>query len=198
MDKFIAFTTSIHIAKIEGLDLNKINQEIFKYQEEYCDGVIKSNRGGWQSPAFEYPTPIGQKTISSIDIIIEKSLPFIREAFLDYGLIRGLIPEEYSIIYWLNINRKYNYNLAHTHGDSKLSAVLYTKVPENSGNIIFERSVNFNHDFDIKNENNFESYYVEPSEGTLVIFPSYLSHLVLQNLTNDNDDRRLSIAFNIR
>jgi uncharacterized protein (TIGR02466 family) len=194
MDKFLAFTTTICRAQIEGLDLNKINQEIFKYQEECDIDTLKSNRGGWQSSGLDYPTPIGQKTIPSMDIIIEKSLPFIKEAFLDYGLTQ----EEYYIHYWLNINRKYNYNVAHTHGDSRMSAVLYTKVPENSGNIIFERSVDLIHDFNIRNENNFGSFYVEPREGALVVFPSQLRHLVEQNLTNDNDDRRVSIAFNIR
>jgi hypothetical protein len=71
-------------------------------------------------------------------------------------------------------------------------------VPENSGNIIFERSVDLIHDFNIRNENNFGSFYVEPREGALVVFPSQLRHRVEQNLTNDNDDRRVSIAFNIR
>lgn len=194
MDKFVAFTTSIYRAQIEGLDLNKINQEIFKYQDEHDVNVLKSNRGGWQSLGMDYPTPIGQKTIPSTDIIIEKILPFIREAFLDYGLAQ----EEYWIHYWLNVNRKYDYNVAHTHGDSKMAAVLYTKVPENSGNIIFERTVDLIHDFDIRNENNFGSYFVEPREGSLVVFPAQLRHLVSQNLTNDNDDRRVSIAFNIR
>ena len=194
MDKFLAFTTTICRAQIEGLDLNKINQEIFKYQEECGGGVINSNQGGWQSPSLDYPAPIGQKTIPSMDIIIEKSLPFIREAFLDYGLTQ----EEYYIHHWLNINRKYNYNIAHAHGDAKMSAVLYTKVPKDSGNIEFLRSVDLIHTFDIKNENNFGSFYIEPREGNLIIFPSQLKHYVSQNLTNDDDDRRVSIAFNIR
>jgi uncharacterized protein (TIGR02466 family) len=193
MDKFLAFTTTICRAQIEGLDLNKINQEIFKYQEECDVSALKSNRGGWQSLSMDYSPSMGQKIIPSMDIIIEKCLPFIRESFLDYGLAQ----KEYWIYYWLNVNRKYNYNIAHAHGDAKMSAVLYTKVPKDSGNIEFLRSVDLIHTFDIKNENNFGSFYIEPREGNLIIFPSQLRHHVFQNLTNDDDDRRVSIAFNI-
>ena len=189
MDKFIVFTTSIYKSEIEGLDLGKITQEIFDYQKQN-DGVKNSNHGGWQSLNVDYPT----KTIPSIDMIIERILPFIREAFLDYGLAQ----EEYYIHYWLNVNRKYNYNIPHFHGDSKMSAVLYIKVPSDSGNIIFERTDNMIHTFDIKNQNNFPAYYVKPLEGSLIVFPSQLKHYVEQNLTNDNDDRRVSIAFNFR
>jgi len=193
MDKFVVFTTSIYRSKIEELDLGKITQEIFDYQKQN-DGVKKSNHGGWQSLSMDYSPSISQKIIPSMDIIIEKSLPFIRESFLDYGLTQ----KEYYIQHWLNVNRKYDYNITHAHGDSKMSAILYTKVPENSGKIVFERAVDLIHDFNITNENNFASFYIEPRDGMLVVFPSQLKHHVEQNLTNDNDDRRVSIAFNIR
>ena len=193
MDKFVAFTTTIYRSKIENLNLKDIAQEIFDYQLQ-DDGVKMSNRGGWQSTGLNYPIPMGEKSIPSIEKIVDAILPAIVESFLDYGLKQ----EEYFIHYWLNVNGKYNYNKTHSHGDSKMSAVLYIKVPSNSGNIIFERTDTMIHDFDIENANNFDSFYIEPYEGVLIVFPSQLKHHVEQNLTNDKDDRRVSIAFNIR
>ena len=187
MDKITIFTTSIYAKRIEGLDLQKINQEIYRLQEE-IDGVKMSNMGGWHSKGFDYP-----KYHNHIfNEVIEKIKPYIILAFDDYGVRSGTT----DIHYWLNVNRKFNYNRTHNHGTTKLSAVLYTKVPKDSGRLILERSDSTTHPKINYNVDNWAEYFIQPEDGLLFIFPGHLNHFVEQNLTNDEDDRRVSIAFN--
>jgi hypothetical protein len=47
-------------------------------------------------------------------------------------------------------------------------------------------------------EYNYGTYWVPPTVGTLYIFPAYLKHFVTQNLADEKDDARISIAFNFR
>ena len=44
---------------------------------------------------------------------------------------------------WININGPGNYNHSHNHPGCDLSGVLWLKVPENSGNIVFESPQSF-------------------------------------------------------
>ena len=127
-----------------------------------------------------------------INLIIDSLKPIYNE----YGIDKQ--PELAN--YWINFNNKYNYNSVHTHGASYFSTVLYLKVPKNSGNLVFERPDNFN-SFIYTNritDKSAGTYYIIPQENLLVIFPSYLPHRVDQNLTEDEDDERISIAFNFR
>ena len=109
--------------------------------------------------------------------------------------------------YWYNINPKYTYNREHTHLNSFLSGVYYIKVPENSGNIFFLRSqteidrmlflnskLEEQGNLYSNNRTNVEHWFV-PQEGLLILFPGHLNHYVDQNLTNDIDDRRISLSF---
>lgn len=193
MEKFSIFTETVYKQKIEGLDLKSINQGIFKIQEE-DSGVSFSNKGGWQSTGLNYP-PIGDEPKNDFILpIIDTILPHVKQAFLQYGIVK----EEYFIHYWLSVNRKYNYNKTHAHGDAKMSGIFYTKVPKDSGQVVFERYKENIHEFDKDNTNNFQHFYFKPEDNLFLIFPSDLRHHVEQNLTDDDDDRRVSISFNFR
>jgi uncharacterized protein (TIGR02466 family) len=102
--------------------------------------------------------------------------------------------------YWFNINRKYNYNKPHTHPGSQFSAIVYLKCPRNSGNLVFDRSDAFTgymtSQFKETNDYNFYSWHMTPEENMFIVFPSYLQHYVEQNLCQELDDERISIAFN--
>ena len=45
-----------------------------------------------------------------------------------------------------------------------------------------------------KSKKDKKPYYIEPKEGRLVIFPSWMSHQVTPNFTNED---RISYSFNI-
>jgi len=191
MESIVAFTTPIYKQKIEGLDLDYINRGILDLQKQ-DSGVIVSNRGGWQSHGLNFPPSGNEMEIDFMGPVIGKIFPFVNQAFLEYGFDQT----DYFIHYWLNINKRYSYNKTHFHGDTKMSGVLYTRVPKDSGKIFFERPDTKIHKFQIQNTNNFDNYYIQPEDGLFVMFSGQLKHFVEQNLTEDEDDRRISIAFN--
>lgn len=98
---------------------------------------------------------------------------------------------------WANISRKYNFQEYHTHSSRTISAVYYLDVPENSGKIYFESPLEPDM-LPIENITNYNMWshrvaWFEPQAGTLLIFRSYLRHMVEQNKT---DNPRISIALN--
>lgn len=100
---------------------------------------------------------------------------------------------------WANINDSRNcYHSQHIHGDI-LSGVFYVKCPENSGKLCISNpglNLMWGGCYLSKEKNQFtaESVKIEPEEGKILIWPSYLPHSVE---TNDHDDERISISFNI-
>ena len=97
---------------------------------------------------------------------------------------------------WLNWYGQGDFMFEHIHPDRSLSGCYYHRVPEGSGILKF------------KNPNPLmqwkawpadrirdQDYRVEPREGRLVIFPSWVTHRVGPNL---GEDTRVSLAFNWR
>lgn len=100
--------------------------------------------------------------------------------------------------YWANVNAPFEYNMRHNHAPNHLSGVYYVRVPENSGNIRFfdERRTKTVTEPDdaFPTDLSNSSHTFNPVEGMLLLFPSWLDHLVGQNRS---DEPRVSISFNI-
>lgn len=100
---------------------------------------------------------------------------------------------------WLNINdSRQCMNTEHVHHEV-FSGVFYLKAPKGSGKLVIKNPyVNGmwlgSRFLSKKNQFTGESIRIEPKEGSIIIFPSYLPHSVE---TNDHDDERISISFNI-
>ena len=187
LQEIVPFKTSIFAAQAE--DTSWLIPKIIELSSHQKTTKV-SNVGGWQSIKYNnleelpYMKPI-------ISTIAESLIPLYKRM--------GIKSKEIRLgSFWFNINRKYSYNLVHNHPGSYFSAVLYVKVPKNSGNITFVRPDNLpNFLFDIDlTEDNWAEYFVESKDNLLLIFPAWLNHFVGQNLTEDEDDCRISIAFN--
>ena len=181
--KSTIYTTELH-------DVGKLVDVVLQTRKERPNNPEISNRGGWQSGMLhggDYPI---------IDKIIDEIIPLITKVYNELGMEGPA--KLYG--YWMNINKKYNYNTLHNHSGAFISAVLYLKVPKNSGNIVFERTDNLRDCImiDYVTDHNWGEYYVNSYPGQLLIFPSYMKHRVDQNLSEDDDDERISIAFNFR
>lgn len=161
---------------------------IYNYRKNN-DGVVLSNRGGWQSPS---------------DFYLDDSF----SEFADYVLKNALISlTHYNIEFklcnmWININRKGDYNVIHNHPLSLISGVLWIKIPENCGSLIFQSPQAFTQYLLLesveskvaKEQNYYSNYKFNPREGTMILFPSDLMHGVEPN---ESDEDRISIAFNL-
>ena len=98
---------------------------------------------------------------------------------------------------FLNIYDSSSYQEYHYHTASTFSVVYYLKVPKGSGHFIFNdpKGPDMLEVKDIVEETtlNQNTISIEPVENSLIMFRSYLGHMVSQGTNNDD---RISIAFN--
>ena len=188
----LVFSTPIWTGLI--LNYQELNIKMFKYikdlQIQNPKGITKSNVFGWHSKDFDLENEQPKYFINSISTNLN-------EAFIDMGW--DLKNQEVKVTsMWSVINKKNASNARHIHSNNYISAAYYVKAPKNSGNIVFydPREANVIRKPKIEKENKFNTdiFCIEPKEGLLVLFPSYLYHSVDQNQSNEE---RIVISFNI-
>ena len=106
----------------------------------------------------------------------------------------GFTFETYNIKSWFTRTERGNYAHIHNHGLADISGVYYYKTNGKDGKIFFESP---NPHFDTSRCYFWKGYRREydPEEGHILLFPSWLRHGVE---TNQTDDARISLSFNIK
>ena len=97
---------------------------------------------------------------------------------------------------WFNKTNKGQTHHRHWHPNSTLSAIVFMSGEQGKGgNTSFITSQYDTLEFDITEANlwNSKSWSVEPSVGTMLIFPSSVEHLVQPY---EGDEPRISLSFN--
>lgn len=182
------------------VDYENKNKEWIKYvlgvkntNAESRRGVVKSNVYGWQSGNTWITHPGIWKEI---------------QTFADELRVSMKIDSEYSAVIdgiWANVNNTGSHNRAHTHAGCHLSFVYYLKCPDKSGQICFvdPRSqacavqlpfMSSDHWQGQRPAEYGQEVYWPPIPGRFIMFPSWLSHEVETNLS---DETRISISGNI-
>ena len=150
----------------------------------------RSNNGGWQSKERRLPDRFAEYILSQTNDTLSKFLD------QDYDVQIGNL--------WYNINHPGTSNDRHTHPGCDLAGIFYVKVPKGDcGQLELENPNHFAQfnllmamNEDLKQESKcYHSLYITPEEGATVIFPSHIIHRVMTNNTNED---RISIAWNIR
>ena len=113
----------------------------------------------------------------------------ILESDYDYKCVEG----------WLNCYYKNDYQEYHTHPNYVFSAVYFFTNPENSGKLVFEHPIEpdmcgLKNITKLNTLNGYTSSYM-PKPRTLIIFRSYLRHMVTRC---NNIEPRITAAFNLR
>lgn len=189
------FPTPVFHCKVD--DYVNLNNELEKYiynlrKKDETGLKVSNGGGGWHSPMFK---------ISESEILkkychkISKHLYEITTKHYAWDCKIEHIQFEAM---WSIINSKNSYNLRHFHPNCHLSAAYYVKAKENCGKI------KFFHPVDAKVINSppkkkivdisAEAININPNEGDLLVFPSYLHHSVEENLSGED---RIVISFNI-
>jgi uncharacterized protein (TIGR02466 family) len=107
--------------------------------------------------------------------------------------------DELMVAAWANVLRRGDYFSPHLHGESAWSGTYYLDAGEpDMGGILLLRDPRAGAGQTITPVNRFDTactFEVTPRDGLLVIFPSWLLHMV----TPYRGDRpRISVAFNVR
>jgi uncharacterized protein (TIGR02466 family) len=104
---------------------------------------------------------------------------------------------------WVNKSPpKEGNHFIHYHSNSLISGVIYLEVDESTGAICFHKDKFYNNlwgetlciDFDKITEYGSKVIGISPVKNEILMFPSFLSHSVLNN---DSDINRYSLAFNV-
>jgi uncharacterized protein (TIGR02466 family) len=103
---------------------------------------------------------------------------------------------------WINIYRRGELAGPHTHNNSLISGVLYLKVDEKSGDLVFQRDLlslvpfppALDLDMDFFNIYNCKSWAHKPKTNDICLFPSVVMHSADPN---ESDEERWSLAFNV-
>ena len=186
------FSTPVWASKVENY--KETNELLYSYINELQNidnkGVVKSNIKGWHSKDFDMKHEIPKKFIELISPKINKIL-----SDMNWDLIKQSVKISNM---WAIINKGGAANSRHHHGNSALSAAYYVRAPKNSGDIVFydprPAPIYFHPTAKEPNSLNAMVNSISPSEGGLVMFPSYLDHSVNENLS---DEERIVISFNI-
>ena len=170
------FSTPLWHIKAEDGDKKSID-ELYKWVLEYQDdeGVVKSNRGGWQSSDSD-----NFDAIPHIDLLKKKL----------YQLGCSLKLQNW----WVNVNKKGDYNERHTHPGSDLSLVWYFTDNNNSLRFI-DSNIHTRNALTFCKELNYNTCLEwDATAGTIIVFPSDLQHAVEPHKLRTP---RISIAFNL-
>jgi len=168
------------------------HKEIFlKTIKEYKDqnpSIKRSNNG--------YHSPETLQTVSELNPLFEHICKLGFKACADLDFVDCDIALTSA---WLNINdTRQCMNSDHVHGDV-FSGVFYLQAPEESGKLVIKNPA-INRMWtgcsltSEKNRFTGECIRMDPVEGNIILFPSYLPHSVDPN---NHDEERISISFNL-
>lgn len=111
---------------------------------------------------------------------------------------------EWSVQGWANINRHGDYHSLHNHPHSYLSGTYYIKVPPAEGGSRSDLNPGAISFFDPRPQANVTAIMgdgqidpeirIQPEPGLMLLWPSFLHHLVHPNLS---DDIRVSVSYNV-
>ncbi len=111
---------------------------------------------------------------------------------------------KWSVQGWANINRHGDYHSLHNHPHSYLSGTYYIKVPDARGGSRSDLNPGAISFFDPRPQANLTAimgdgqidpeFRVQPEPGLMLLWPSFLHHLVHPNLS---DDIRVSVSYNV-
>lgn len=183
---------SIPIWRSEYPDFEEHRQIFLDTARDYKNqnpSIKKTNIFGYQSPNTLH-------NISEFSPLLEYICQMAFKASADLNFINCDIAITSA---WLNINdTRQCINSEHLHSDT-FSGVFYLQTPENSGELVLSnpainRMWNGCNLVEEKNEFTGEMLRIEPVEGDILLFPSYIPHSVYPN---NHDEERISISFNI-
>lgn len=139
------------------------------------------------SPATDWLKQCIDKTIAD----------YFKKLSVDYDI-------EWTIQGWANINRHGDYHNLHNHPHSYLSGTYYVKVPVAEGGSRSDLNPGAISFFDPRPQANMTAIRgdgqidpelrIQPEPGLMLLWPSFLHHLVHPNLS---DDIRISVSFNV-
>ena len=188
MIRELFFPTPVYIADLNEKGLNQqLERDIIAWSNR-DKGLTKTNIKGWHSPTNMANVPEYERLVG---LLFEAQRTIYQQEHLD--------SEPYLGNMWANINPPGGMNRAHIHPNSLWSGVYYVKALPNSGHLKIDDSRAAASMSRPRQKEGpapsrlWREAHFEPKAGRLIMFPSWLTHCVDPNNSNDI---RISISFN--
>jgi uncharacterized protein (TIGR02466 family) len=171
-------------------DLAPLEKFCRRIKKKHPEGVVVSNAGGWQSPLIFKKDYLDAKVFEQ----------YVDTQLLDISDDLNLTHPLKLISFWINFNKKNNYNTTHIHTQCALSGIIYLKIDKNNGYVVFENNSMERFVRETMWSNKGENFLTsstmtyKPEKGSMIFFPPWIQHHVLENTSGTE---RISIAFNI-
>jgi len=165
------FTIRTPTFRVTGVDNSIIASEVLVSNEKVSDNP---NYTGFEDNVIDFDTmPETKKLFDILENIVQTEFKG-KDELVDIVLDN----------YWAHIHKPYESTALHNHFPCNFSFVYYVKVPENAGQFYFSLT---------GRASLIENIYIQPEEGAMMFFPSWIDHAVNKNLSNDY---RISISGN--
>tara|TARA_Y100001968_G_scaffold4538_1_gene4032 strand:+ start:2159 stop:2773 length:615 start_codon:yes stop_codon:yes gene_type:complete len=175
----------------------QLQKDCYRWRDS-SPGQVITNSGGWHSENTLFTRDEDSfKTLSRA--VIQKVIIIAKSIDKSIEGTKGLKIKTEG---WVNINKGNDFNAPHDHSGYTFSGCYYVKVPEkilsdvkSAGHIQFLDPCMGSNPNDIKIFKKMKFGYYQPKEDTLLVFPSWLKHMVHPHREQED---RISIAFNVR
>jgi uncharacterized protein (TIGR02466 family) len=186
------FSTPLWEASLPDFDSHKEKflETVKTFRANNPEGIKRSNLGG------SYQSPMNLTNEDGLVPLFEFVCQMGLKAAFDLQFVNV---DAYITAAWVNFNDSRSaINYDHVHQDT-FSGVFYLQIPEKSGKLVMNNP-GINPLWqgamltETKNKFNSDKIKIEPQEGHVFLWPSYLPHGVEPN---DHDESRISISFNV-
>lgn len=178
--------------------LNEALRDIVLQRRQISVGVVKTNRGGWQSDTDlqDWPDP-------AVKVLVSRMITLVREYIArQIGRHDPIFDQGWSVRAWANVNEKGHFNRTHDHlgRQSFFSGIYYVNVGDiesgkvGNGRTRFEDWTHVAIDINQESDVLRRDYIMTPRNSRMVLFPASLLHSVE---TYGGDTQRITIAFNL-
>ena len=169
--------------------LRQVIEELERTRTDLTTDYLGGNFLTLENPAVAWLKDCVNKTV----------IDYLRHQGMDY-------PVNWSLQGWANVNRLGDYHDPHNHPHAYLSGTYYVRVPESApqagarrdlrpGCISFYDPRGAANMTAIRGDANIEAEHtVRPRDGTILLWPAFLTHFVHPNLS---DEPRISVSFNV-
>ena len=184
IEKF--FPTLVYGKDVE-LNNNQLAQDMINWSNQ-DKGVSKTNFKGWHSTTDMHTKPEYSQLVTEL-MRMQKEI--YNNEHIDRHAILGNM--------WANINPPGGMNMPHIHPNALFSGVYYVKSNPKSGRLkIYDPRPGAQMYMPTRKPGDpgrdmWRDGNIEPIEGRIIMFPSWLWHSVEQN---QSDDIRISVSFN--
>lgn len=186
--KISIYSVDVYAGILTGIDNNLLAEQILKNHKPGNLSLIpaEDDRANGEEDSS---LPETEEAAKLLNLILERVVEIIDEHYPQKKYNINFAPEMFGKkMVWSHViypNESTGYHSHHAPEDYNflnLSCVYYVKTPPNCGRIKF-----------VPKTHNNKTWSIDPEEGLLIIFPSWIPHYTLRNLSND---MRISISAN--